>query len=314
MRSIILLLLLIICFSCSYAQSQQGYVKTLGRPNKPGKALTGVSIRWRGQMNAVVSGTDGKFISTFVGKKNGDAIMLSSVRKNGYELIDKDLTSRQLVFSTNIPIEIVMVSSAELEANRKRISDNAYRKAEATYQSKLKILEKQIKESDISVEQYRQQLQQLQDNYEKYVTLIDVMADRYARTDYDHLDSLNREINICIEDGDLDKADSLIHTVFDPMTVLERNRAAKADIQARMQLAQEIIDKAYADKDAIRRDSDYAKRVISLCDNLAEEYLSQGENKKAKNCLIQSVSIREFLYGDENETVKIIKQMIQNIE
>jgi hypothetical protein len=144
--------------------------------------------------------------------------------------------------------------------------------------------------------------------------MIDGMADRYARTDYDHLDSLNREINICIEDGELDKADSLIHTVFDPKTVLDRNRAAKADIQARMQLAQDIIDKANADRDAIRRDSDYAKRVISLCDNLAEVYLSQGENEKAKNCLKESVIIREFLYGDENEMVKLIKQKIQILE
>lgn len=184
-----ILLLAVLMSMISSGQTQQGYVKTQGRPNKPGKALSGVTMRWRGNMNAVLSGSDGKFSVSFPDKKNGDVIAIVSVRKNGYELIDKDFIGRQLVFSTSVPIEIVMVSSAELEANRKRISDNAYRKAEETYQIKLKQLEKQKEKSDITLEQYRQQLQQLQDNYEKYVSLIDGMADRYARTDYDHLDS-----------------------------------------------------------------------------------------------------------------------------
>lgn len=313
MRLFILLLALLMS-SISYAQTQQGYVKTQGRPNKPGKALSGVTMRWRGNMNAVLSGSDGKFVVPFPEKKNGDAISLVNVRKNGYELIDKDLIGRQLVFSTSVPIEIVMVLSAELEANRKRISDNAYRKAEETYQKKLKLLEQQKAESDITVEQYRQQLQQLQDNYEKYVSLIDGMADRYARTDYDHLDSIDIEINQCIENGELDKADSLIHTIFDPSTVLERNRAAKAEVKGKMELAQQIIDKANADIEAIRRDSSYAKRVIVLCDNLVTEYLSQGEKMKAQECLRQSLLIRQVLYGEESEEVKQIKQKIISLQ
>ena len=36
------------------AQTQQGYVKTLGRPNKPGVPLSNVTIRMRGVVNAVM--------------------------------------------------------------------------------------------------------------------------------------------------------------------------------------------------------------------------------------------------------------------
>lgn len=307
------IIMMMLCFSgLTSAQTQLGFVKTQGRPNRPGQPLAGVTIRWRGAMNAVVSTSDGKFSAPFPGKKNGDAIYIQSVRKNGYELIDEELPGRSLVFSTNVALEIVMASSVELEANRKRISDNAYRKAQINYQSKLKLLEQQKVESEITAEQYRRELQSLQDRYEKYTAMIEGMADRYARTDYDHLDSIDREINICIEEGELDKADSLIHTVFDPSTVLERNRAAKADIQQRMQLAQEMIDKANADKEAIRRDSDYAKRVMVLCDNLAEEYEAQGESAKAHDCLMQSMGIRQILYGEDSEEVKIVKRKLEN--
>ena len=307
------IIMMMLCFSgLTSAQTQLGFVKTQGRPNRPGQPLAGVTIRWRGAMNAVVSTSDGKFSAPFPGKKNGDAIYIQSVRKNGYELIDEELPGRSLVFSTNVALEIVMASSAELEANRKRISDNAYRKAQINYQSKLKLLEQQKVESEITAEQYRRELQSLQDRYEKYTAMIEGMADRYARTDYDHLDSIDREINICIEEGELDKADSLIHTIFDPSTVLERNHAAKADIQQRMQLAQEMIDKANADKEAIRRDSDYAKRVMVLCDNLAEEYEAQGESAKAHDCLMQSMGIRQILYGEDSEEVKIVKRKLEN--
>lgn len=307
------IIMMMLCFSgLTSAQTQLGFVKTQGRPNRPGQPLAGVTIRWRGAMNAVVSTSDGKFSAPFPGKKNGDAIYIQSVRKNGYELIDEELPGRSLVFSTNVALEIVMASSAELEANRKRISDNAYRKAQINYQSKLKLLEQQKVESEITAEQYRRELQSLQDRYEKYTAMIEGMADRYARTDYDHLDSIDREINICIEEGELDKADSLIHTIFDPSTVLERNHAAKADIQQRIQLAQEMIDKANADKEAIRRDSDYAKRVMVLCDNLAEEYEAQGESAKAHDCLMQSMGIRQILYGEDSEEVKIVKRKLEN--
>ena len=296
------------------AQTQQGIVKTQGLANKPGQPLAGVAIRWRGAMNAVLSGKDGKFSAAFPGKKNGDAISLLSVQKTGYELLNPKMTKDPLVFSTSVPVEIVMADSKVLEANKRRISENAYRKAEETYQAKKKVLEQQLAESKMTEAECRQQLQTLQDNYEKYVNMIEDMAERYARTDYDHLDSLDREINICIENGEFDKTDSLIHTVFDPTTVLERNRAAKAAVQEKMLLAQEIIDRANADREALCRDADYAKRVISLCDNLAEEYLIQENHEKARESLHQSLAIRRILYGDDSEEVKAVKQKIKEIQ
>lgn len=310
MRRIHLLLIIVSLPLLLIAQTQRGIVKTQGLVNKPGKPLAGVTIRWRGAMNAVLSGKDGMFGAVFSGKKDGDAISLLSVSKTGYELLNPEMLRQQQVFSTSVLVEIVMADSKVLEANKRRISDNAYRKAEETYQRKKQALEQQLAESKITEAECRQQLQTLQDNYNKYVDMIEGMAERYARTDYDHLDSLDREINICIENGDFDKADSLIHTVFDPTTVLERNRAAKAAVQEKMQLAQEIIDRANADREALRRDADYARRVDALCLVLADEYMMHDNKPKALECLQQSLAIRQIIYGDESEDVKVIKQKI----
>ena len=186
------------------AQTQQGYVKTLGRPNKPGVPLSNVTIRFRGLVNQVLTGKDGKFDVILQGKKEGDAIILQSVRKNGYELKDRELVGRSLVYSSRVPLEIVMVNSAELEADKQRIEKKAYQVADKNYQTKLKQLDQQVKEQEITKEQYQKELQDLEEKYEKYQSLISDLADRYARTDYDHLDSIDREINICIEYGELE--------------------------------------------------------------------------------------------------------------
>ena len=277
------------------AQVQQGYVKTLGRPGAPGKPLQGVTVRVRGVMNALVSDANGSFKIQATGKKDGDAIIINSVRKNGYELKDKDIVGRSLVFSSRVPIQLVMVSSAQLAADKKRIEDKAYKVAETNYKKKLAALDKQKKQNELSAKDYEAQLQELEARYENYMALVGDMAERYALTDYDELDSIDAQINTCIENGELDKADSLIHTVFDPTTVLQRNREAKAEVAERMRIAQEAIDKALADKEQLQQNIEYAKKLAENCESLAEEYRRQGMEEKAQEILKHAQELRQLI-------------------
>lgn len=296
------------------AQTQEGFVKTIGRPNRPGKPLSGVIIRMRGQTNTIISNKHGQFSVIMKDKKEGDAIVLQHIQKKGYVLKDKDLIGRQVVFSSRVPIEIVMVNLKELAEDKHRIEKNAYHKAEENYRDCLAQLEKQLKEKELTELQYKLQQQELQKKYEKYHALIGDMADRYARTDYDGLDSIDRVIFFCIENGELDKADSLIHTVFDPNTVLERNRTAKAEVKAKMDLAQQIIDKATNDLAAIKRDRNYALRVAILSENLAQEHLAEGYKARAIACLIKSLEIKTLLYGGKSWEVAKVRMKIGKLE
>ncbi len=80
-------LLFLVSFSTElFAQTQRGYVKTLGRPGKKGMALNAVSVRVKGEHNTELSRADGTFGLLMKGKKNGDAYSLQQVRKTGYEL------------------------------------------------------------------------------------------------------------------------------------------------------------------------------------------------------------------------------------
>ena len=227
------LLLLSICLAAAltlWAQTQQGYVKTIGKRGQKGQALSGVTVRVKGEHNAVVSKADGTFSMPMPGKKNGQPYTLQQVQKNGYELNEKTVIGRQYAFSSTVPLTIVMVSSAQLQADKQRIENNAYKTAEKNYKAQMAQLEKQLKEKSISEEQYRADLQELQDKFEKYQNLIDELAEHYAHTDYDELDEKEAEVNVLIENGELERADSLIHTLFDPVDVLKRNKESLATL------------------------------------------------------------------------------------
>lgn len=310
MRFYILLLYLLITIH-GVCQEQHGIIKTIGRPGRPGRPLADVAVRVQGLTNSVLTSADGTFIVMLRDKRDGDSLIFRSISKSGYELLDKTLIGRPYVFSSQVPIEILMVDLKQLEADKRRIEERAYQKAEETYRDKLSYLEQQKDKSQLSLKQYQEALLSLQANYERYTALISNMADRYARTDYDRLDSLDRRINLYIENGDLDKADSLIHAVFEPTTVLERNRAAKDEIRQRMIIARQIINKATADKDAILQDLKYGEGLVAMSINLSDEYIAQGQLKDAVDCLEKALHVMIIIYG--NDDIRVLK-MRERIE
>ena len=253
------------------AQTQQGYVKTLGRPNQKGVALSGVSVRVKGGHNAVLSNTQGFFSMSMIGKKSGDPYALQQVQKQGFELKEKGVIGRQYAFSEKTPLTIVMVSSKQLQADKQRIENNAYKVAEKNYKSKLEQLEKQKASNAITIEQYRQQLQDLQNKFDKYQSLIDDLADHYAHVDYDDLDEKEQEINSCIEQGDLERADSLLQQ----MGIQQRAE----DIARHLAVGQQLMDEAQQDQAAVlkqqEKDAEYLYQLYTIS-------LGRFDNEKAR--------------------------------
>lgn len=218
--------------------------------------MGGVSIKVKGEHNLVLSKNDGSFSMLLPNKKIGDSYSLQEVRKKGYELNETSILGRQYVFSDRVPLTIVMVSSAQLLADKQRIENNAYKVAVKSYKQKLALLEEQKETGAIIAEKYREQLQELQNRFENYQSLIDGLAEHYAHTDYDELNDKEREINICIETGNLERADSLLQFLFDPIDVLKRNKEALAKLNEQVMEAEGIIDQANKDLAAVLKQQD----------------------------------------------------------
>ena len=254
-----------------FSQNQLGYVKTLGRPNQKGQPLSGVSIRAKGEHNVVLSKNDGTFSMKMTGKKNGDQYSFQQIQKMGYELSDAGMIGRSYAFSAKVPITIVMIGRQQLQEDKLRIENCAYEKAGKNYRAKLAILEQQKKDKMITAEKYRQQLMELQNSFGKYEALISSLADHYARTDYDGLDEKERIINLCIEQGELERADSLLQRIG----IQERIE----NISKRLSAGQSLIEEAQSDQAKIlkqqQKDAQYLYNLYSIA-------LSRFDNNKAR--------------------------------
>ena len=197
------------------AQKQEGYVRTLEKAKRPSQGIEGVSVNILEYPNTLVTKKGGKFSFTLQGKKQGDAFKISRIQKKGYTLVDKHITGRKHSYSATVPIEIVMVSDKQLAADKKMIEDKAYAKAKNTYEKRVADLERQLAEKTIDEQAYYAECERLSDDYDSYTQLISDMAERYAMTDYKGLSDLNRQILECIENAELERADSLINSKGD---------------------------------------------------------------------------------------------------
>lgn len=108
---------LLLCFQLvaifSFAQTQQGYVKTKGRLGNNGTVikgtrLTGAMVTVKGR-NTVLSGNDGNFSLSIP----GNTYYLQNVQKQGYVVTDPDILSRQYSYSKN-PLVLVLEKQERL--------------------------------------------------------------------------------------------------------------------------------------------------------------------------------------------------------
>lgn len=254
------------------AQVQQGNVRTLERPAIASVPLSGVTLRASGDHSAVITDETGRFALTLPGLKSGEAYSLQQVRKEGYELVDPGTIGRRYAYSGSSPLSIIMVSTPQLQAEKQRIEDNAYRVAEENYKKRLAGLEAAKKSNEITIEEYRAEIEKLYTSFEKYQSLISSLSDHYARVDYSQLTELEREINICIENGELERADSLLQLTFNPAEFI-------AGLDSRIAQAEEIIDEANADLAAVlkqqEKDAEYLYHLYAIS-------LARFDNEKAR--------------------------------
>lgn len=196
---------------CVFSQVQQGFVKTIGRPNTPGISIEGVTVRVAGNLNTVISDTQGNFSFPMKNQR----FRFSRISKKGFELADKDFLHYDFGYSPHAPITLVMVSKEELQRERDFIEEQSRNKLMLRFQKQNAILEKQLEQNVLTETEYQKRLLDLHEKFDNIDTLVSTLADRYARTDYDNIDSVRILVNRYIENGELEKAQQLIYSKGD---------------------------------------------------------------------------------------------------
>ena len=218
--------LLFVGISVASAQTQRGYVKTRGRLQSdgttiPGTRLSGATVTLKGN-KSVTSGANG-VISFAVSNKS---FCIINVRKNGYQIYDRDLLGKTHSYSSN-DLLVVMDTPDNVLADKLA----SERKIRRTLQRQLTEKEDEIEalkeQHKITEEQYQKRLQALYKSQENNEKLISEMAEHYSTIDFDQVNEFQRRVAAFIQNGELMRADSLLNTkgsMEERRAQIEKNR------------------------------------------------------------------------------------------
>ncbi|MCB9306825.1 MAG: tetratricopeptide repeat protein [Lewinellaceae bacterium] len=191
------------CIFCSplFAQVQIGMVREQNSNRRP---VGGVQVTFS---DAVPTTTDdnGNFRLVFQGKKAGDLIFFSEIKKAGYEIVNgKDLEILKVSSTERLGEDIILAKAGVLDAAKKKyygVSDAALR---AGFNKEKKALQAQIQQAKITQDKYEDQLTTLQEQYERQKASLDALAEQFARVNFDDVDALYREALELFEAGDIE--------------------------------------------------------------------------------------------------------------
>ena len=268
------------------AQSMQGYVKTKGHlvdgKVVHGVGLSGVTIRIKG-INVVMSGKDGLFFISLPQNHTGDSIYIELVSKPGYELIERDILNRPIIYNPNTSLTIVMEEESVLAEERLAIE----RKLRRTLLLQLKKAEKEIQELDVSIEEKNRKLQDLYKRQSSQEHLINDMVNQYGKYDYDVMSMFDLKVTECIINGELEKADSLLNT--------------KGYISER-EKKQNVLKDKISQIDSIIQSNE--TRLAIVADSLhkrGRELINEGNISEGRECTRQAMEIRKELLGEVSD-------------
>ena len=245
----------------SFAQTQQGYVKTKGRmvdgQHIPGKGLKGATVSVKGRTPILVDSEDGSFSFPMPDQQ----FRLESVTKKGYQLVDLE-TCQKTYFRSSSPIYIVMETPEQLLEDKLNTERKIRRNLQKQLQDKEDELESLREEERISEEEYQNALQKLYFEQENNERIIGDMAKRYAELDYDLLDDFYRQVSYFIENGELTKADSLLRTRGDITKQVNDIQLRGQNLQDEKEQLQKVMAVQQADTEEAARH----------CQGLADKY------------------------------------------
>ena len=286
MKKFLFLLILALYGHVCLAQSIQGYIKTKGRMVNGkvvhGVGLSGVTIRIKG-VNVVMSGKGGKFRILLPENHIKDIIYIELISKPGYELIDRDILNRPIVYNPNTPLTIVMEEESILAEERLAI-EKKLRRALLLY---LENSEREIQESDFTVQEKNRKLQELYNRQSSQERLINDMVNQYGKYDYDAMSMFDLKVTESIINGELEKADSLLNT--------------KGDISDRVNKLYEIRDKISHSDSILQSEKG---ELFAFADSLHErgkKLLNGGKILDGRECIRQAMDIRRELLGEVSE-------------
>ncbi len=202
-RPIFTLLILAIALT-TLAQATQPCVVKQYNQKQQKTPLAGVQVEVRDAQTAT-SAANGAVTLQFATLKPGDRVTVRRITKPGYEIFNKAVVD-QWTITRGATTEIVLVQSSyftQLKSKLTQSSTDNYKKKYEQAKAELAQLQKAGK---LKEEEYRQQLNDLEDQYDNALKNLDNYIDQFARIDLSEVSAEEQRILDMVEEGKIDEA------------------------------------------------------------------------------------------------------------
>lgn len=236
MNRIILFVIAIIISTEGLGQNleQKGVVKTRGRMVNgklvPGKGLPEAMVYLDNNRKMMSAGNNG-FFSFIV---SGNKYSVVKVEKKGYQLVDAQMC-RNYQYSVN-PLYLVMETPEQQQADQLAKERRLRRDLEKRIQQR----EDEIDALNVSLDEKNRLLQDLKRQREDNEKIVKDLSQYYSTLDYDQLDAFQQQVSECLENGEIEKADSLLRSRGD---MRSRIASLKAEQEAEAKEAEELAQR-----------------------------------------------------------------------
>lgn len=270
MKRLIFISLLMTAVLFASAQTQSGVVKTRGRLVNgklvPGTLLHGATVEVEGRQPVLA--VDGRFSFPVT----GSGFRLKNVYKQGYTLVDVEVYRFYKYSAT--PLQIVMEVPGERQSDQLAKERALRRQLEQRLQQR----EDEIEAMNLSLEEKNRLLLQVSQNREDNEKIIKDVAKYYSTLDYDQLDDFQRQVNQCLETGDVARADSLLKSRGDldeRISQMRKEQAAEAAEEAAIKQRQVLLDEG---REGTRKKLEL---IAADCYNYHQRYLLSHQHDSA---------------------------------
>ena len=219
--------------------------------------LAGVQVEVRDAQSAT-SAANGAVTLQFATLKPGDRVTVRRIIKPGYEIFNKAVID-QWTITRGATTEIVLVQSSYFTQLKGKLTQSSTDNYKKKYEQEKAEKERLLKAGKLKEEEYRQQLNDLEDQYDNALKNLDNYIDQFARIDLSEVSAEEQRILEMVEAGQIDEAVK----AYEALDISGKLRKARENKKALSEAKARIEEEEAQQEQAIKELKEKQQREIA---------------------------------------------------
>ena len=257
MKKVVLTIIILAITLTAMAQATQPCVVKQYNQKQQKTPLAGVQVEVRDAQSAT-SAANGAVTLQFATLKPGDRVTVRRIIKPGYEIFNKAVID-QWTITRGATTEIVLVQSSYFTQLKSKLTQSSTDNYKKKYEQEKAEKERLLKAGKLKEEEYRQQLNDLEDQYDNALKNLDNYIDQFARIDLSEVSAEEQRILDMVQAGQIDEAVK----AYEALDISGKLRQARENVRAIDEGIEKLEDKKAQELQAIKDLKEKQQREIA---------------------------------------------------